>query len=89
MQQSDILGGGSTLTMGVVPLWAAFGFIVELDQSGNALAGRFYFFCRTKAFRELEGFSKPFMLLKNSICRTPQAPWPKATATIASSPASH
>ena len=24
MQQSDILGGGSTLTMGVVPLWAAF-----------------------------------------------------------------
>ena len=59
MQQTDILGGGSTLTMGRVPWWAAFW--VHLWNGISRLmrwpAGS-YFFCRTQAFLELEGFSK-------------------------------
>ena len=59
MQQTDILGGGSTLTMGRVPWWAAFW--IHLWNSISRLmrwpAGS-YFFCRTHAFLELEGFSK-------------------------------
>ena len=41
-----------------------FGSFVELYQSGNALAGQFLL--PDKSFRELEGFSKTLMLLKNS-----------------------
>ena len=59
MQQTDILGGGSTLTMGRVPWWAAFW--IHLWNGISRLmrwpAGS-YFFCRTQAFLELEGFSK-------------------------------
>ena len=59
MQQTDILGGGSTLTMGVVPWWAAFWIHLWncISRVMRWPAGS-YFFCRTKAFRELEGFSK-------------------------------
>lgn len=59
MQQPDILGGGSTLTMGSVPWWAAVW--IHLWNGISRLmrwpAGS-YFFCRSQAFRELEGFSK-------------------------------
>ena len=59
MLQTDILGGGSTLTMGVVPWWAAF-WIHLWNCISRVMcwpAGS-YFFCRTIAFREREGFSK-------------------------------
>ena len=59
MQEPDILGGGSTVTMGRVPWWAAFW--IHLWNGISRLmrwpAGS-YFFCRTQAFHELEGFSK-------------------------------
>lgn len=59
MQQPDILGGGSTLTMGSVPWWAAFWIHLwnSISRVMRWPAGS-YFFCRTRAFRELEGFSK-------------------------------
>ena len=59
MQQPDILGGGSTLTMGRVPWWAAFWIHLwnTVSRVMRWPAGS-YFFCRSQAFRELEGFSK-------------------------------
>lgn len=59
MQQPDILGGGAILSMGRIPLWAAFWvqFWNRVSRWMDWPAGS-YFFCRAEAFRNLKGFSE-------------------------------